>query len=118
LGLLRTGIVDEPLHVLDQCRTTPAMVLSVGDATAEVIAQPLVWDGTALCLGTAEPRTVRWQDDGLSFVDRPQPGDRVSLHWDAVCDLLTPGAFAALHAVTARSLRAVNATAAAAPVLA
>ena len=24
LGLLRTGVVDQPLHVLDQCRTTPA----------------------------------------------------------------------------------------------
>ena len=24
LGLLRTGVVDQPLHILDQCRTTPA----------------------------------------------------------------------------------------------
>ena len=29
LGLMRTGIVDEPLRVLDQCRTTPARVLAV-----------------------------------------------------------------------------------------
>ena len=28
LGLLRAGVVDEPLRVLDQCRTTPARVVS------------------------------------------------------------------------------------------
>ena len=33
LGLLRTGIVDEPLRILDQCRTTPARVVSVDGET-------------------------------------------------------------------------------------
>ena len=118
LGLLRTGTVDEPLHVLDQCRTTPAMVLSVDDETADVLAQPLVWDGTLLRLGSPAHRTVRWRDDGMSFVDRPHPGDLVSLHWDVLCDVITSQAYVALHQVTARSLRAVNASAAARPVLA
>ncbi|HEV8461170.1 MAG TPA: DUF6390 family protein [Gaiellaceae bacterium] len=118
LGLLRTGVVDEPLNVLDQCRTTPAMVLSVDEETANVSAQPLVWDGRVLRLGPLSHRTVRWRDGGLSFVDRPEPGDLVSLHWDVICDRISSQAYAALHAVTARSLRAVNTSAAAAPVLA
>ena len=39
LGLLRSGIVDEPLRVLDQCRTTPALVVSVEGESAEVLAR-------------------------------------------------------------------------------
>jgi len=109
LGLLRTGVVDEPLHILDQCRTTPAVVQAVGDGdTLVVLARPLLWDGVALRLGEPEPRTVRWRDDGLAFLTAPLPGDRVSLHWDFVCDRLSPQAARALDRATRRALHAVN----------
>lgn len=108
LGLLRSGIVDEPLRVLDQCRTTPALVLEVGAETAEVLAEPLLWEDDRLRLGQPERRRVRWQDGGRAFA-RPQPGDLVSLHWDFVCDVLAAEAAARLAAVTRRVLAAVNA---------
>lgn len=108
LGLLRTGAVDEPLRILDQCRTTPAVVQSVAGESLDVLARPLLWDGRVLTLGVPTTRKVRWQDDGLAFVRPPTPGDRVSLHWDFVCDLLSPGAAAALSRATDRALRAVN----------
>lgn len=110
LGLLRTGIVDEPLRVLDQCRTTPALVEAVGPDGARVLARPLVWDGRTLALGPWAPRLVRWQDDGLALVADAQPGDWVSLHWDFVCDRLTPTTTRCLERVTRRVLAAVNAT--------
>ena len=62
LGLMRTGVVEQPLHVLDQCRTTPALVESVGPDTARVLARPLLWDGHALALGSWTRRDVRWRD--------------------------------------------------------
>ena len=34
LGLMRTGVVDQPLRVLDQCRTTPALVESASEDEA------------------------------------------------------------------------------------
>jgi hypothetical protein len=108
LGLLRSGIVDEPLHVLDQCRTTPALVLAVEGEFADVRAEPLLWEDGKLLLGEAAPRRVRWGDDGRAFV-HPAPGDLVSLHWDFVCDVLTSGAAARLAGVTRRVLAAVNA---------
>ncbi len=108
LGLLRTGIVDEPLRILDQCRTTPAVVQTVDGESLDVLARPLLWDGKALRLGDPAARTVRWQDDGLAFVSPPTPGDHVSLHWDFVCDLLSPSAARALARATSRALRAVN----------
>lgn len=108
LGLLRSGIVDEPLHVLDQCRTTAAVVQSVDVETAEVLARPLCWDGTRLRLSEPAPRIVRWRHGGLSFVPDLTSGDRVALHWDFVCDRLLPRAQVALERATARALDAVG----------
>jgi len=108
LGLMRSGVVDEPLRVLDQCRTTPAVVLAVDGDSADVLADPLLWEDGRLCLGEAAPRRVRWRDGGRAFA-RPEPGELVSLHWDFVCDVLTAGAAARLGAVTRRVLAAVNA---------
>ncbi len=108
LGLLRTGIVDEPLRVLDRCRVASAVVESVADETASVRLRPLVWHDGLLGLGPPESRTVRWRIDGRSFVARPKPGDLLSLHWDVVCDRLAPDAARRLVAVTDRALLAVN----------
>jgi Family of unknown function (DUF6390) len=107
LGLLRGGAVEEPLRVLDQCRTTPALVLAVDDGAADVLAEPLLWDDGRLRLGEPQPRRVRWSDGARAFV-RPKPGDLVSLHWDFACDVLTTGAAARLGGVTRRLLAAVN----------
>ncbi len=107
LGLLRGGVVDEPLRVLDQCRTTPALVLAVENETADVLAQPLLWEDGRLRLGEPQSRRVRWRDGGRAFA-RPQPGDLVSLHWDFVCDVLTTETAARLAAVTRRVLAAVQ----------
>jgi hypothetical protein len=107
LGLLRGGVVDEPLRVLDQCRTTPALVLEVGAETAYVLAEPLLWEDDRLRLGQPARRQVRWQDGGRAFA-RPEPGDLVSLHWDFVCDVITTEAAARLAGVTRRVLAAVN----------
>jgi Family of unknown function (DUF6390) len=108
LGLLRSGIVDEPLHVLDQCRTTPALVLSIEGEAANVLAEPLLWDDGRLRLDKPQPRRVRWRDGGRSFV-QPHQGDLVALHWDFVCDVLTTDAAVRLGRVTRRVLAAVNA---------
>ena len=108
LGLLRTGVVDEPLHVLDRCRTTPAVVRAVADSTLDVLLRPLVWNGRTLELGGYVSREVRWRDDGLSMVMEPVPGDWVSLHWDFVCDRLARPAAGVLDRATRRALEAVN----------
>jgi hypothetical protein len=110
LGLMRTGIVDQPLHVLDQCRTTAALVESANGNLARVLARPLVWNGTTLGLGAWARREVRWRDDGLALVGDVSPGDWVSLHWDFVCDRLAPAAARRLERVTRRVLASVNAT--------
>jgi hypothetical protein len=114
---LRTGVVDEPLRVLDQCRTTPAIVQALDGDTVRVLAQPLVWDGSALRLGALRPRAVRWRSDGLAFVSTLRPGQLVSLHWDFVCDVLSPSGALALEHANRRALASVNRSAATAATL-
>jgi Family of unknown function (DUF6390) len=110
LGLLRTGVVDQPLYVLDRCRTTPALVCSSDNETARVLLRPLTWNGRTLELAPPTSREVRWRDDGLALVTKPEPGDWVSLHWDFVCDRLAPLDAARLAYETQRTLAAVNAS--------
>ena len=108
LGLMRTGIVDEPLRVLDQCRTTPARVLAVEGDRAEVIAPLLAWSGRELRLGPWSHRDVHWRADGLAFAETLQPGDWVSLHWDFVCERMTSSRARRLLDATVQALNAVN----------
>jgi hypothetical protein len=109
LGLLRGGFGEQPLHVLDQCRTTAALVVARDGDEADVLAPPLLWEGGALRLGEPAPRRVRWRVGGRSFVPAVGPGQLVSLHWDVVCDVLTPAAASRLEGVTRRVLALVNA---------
>ncbi|HEU5211255.1 MAG TPA: DUF6390 family protein [Gaiellaceae bacterium] len=108
VGLLRTGIVDEPLDVLERCRITPARVVGVRGDVLNTIVRPLAWDGRALRLGPWIDRTARWRDDGLAFVGPPGPGEWVALHWDWVCDRLTAAQASRLTRTTNRTLAAVN----------
>jgi Family of unknown function (DUF6390) len=90
LGLLRSGVVDEPLRVLDQCRTTAGLVLARDGDEADVLAPPLLWEEGTLRLGVPEPRRIRWRDGGRAFVPPPEPGSLVSLHWNFACDCSRP----------------------------
>ena len=101
-------MVEEPLRILDQCRTTPARVVAVDGETVTVRAQPLLDGDGRLTLGAPAEREARWSDGGLAFVGAPVPGDHVSLHWDFVCDVLTPPAARALDRATRQALKAVN----------
>jgi hypothetical protein len=104
--------------VLDQCRTTPALVESIDGDTAAVLARTLLWDGRSLDLGAWAARDVRWREGGLSLVGAPVPGSWVALHWDVVCDELSPAAAATLERATRRALAAANASASTAAALA
>jgi hypothetical protein len=108
VGLLRSGDATEPLRVLESCRITPGRVIEVDGDSATVAAQPLVWDGRALALGTPTPRRADWRRDGLGFLDELCPGDWVSLHWDWVCDRLSSRQAKTLSRYTRRMLALAN----------
>ncbi len=115
LGLLRSGLVDEPLRVLDRCRIRWGRVEATRGEVAVVRSRPLVWDGRMLHLGAPLVEDATVATDGLRLAASLQRGDWCALHWDWVCDRLDLPRVRALRAWTLRQLAAVNAVAHPAP---
>jgi hypothetical protein len=97
--LLGTGMVEQPLHVLDSCRIRWGTVVSREGDEVTVSSRRLSWDGTAL--GLAEPTVEQLPADA-------EPGETLALHWDLVCDRLTPDQVEALEQSTKRELASTN----------
>jgi len=109
-GLLRDGIVDEPLRVIDRCRVSWATVVeSTGVAADEsgpfgvlVRRDPLLWSGSRLVFGHPI----------VEAVSSPFPvdaGDVVAVHWDWICERLDLRQLRWLRSVTSRQLATLHA---------
>ena len=73
-----------------------------------VSSQPLTWDGRTLGFGPPREETATRAADGLGYLNSLQPGDWVSLHWDWVCDRLSPRQLTMLRGYTLRQLEITN----------
>lgn len=113
IGMLRGGIVDAPLQVIERCRIRWATVDVVQGDTAVVTGPSLAWSGSRLHLGPATTEVVRLQRGGLGLVEAVRPGQLVAVHWDWVCDRLTPARQRELERWTRCSLAMANTTPAA-----
>lgn len=109
VGLMRAGWSEHPLRVLDRCRIRWGIVAEVDGDLVTVRYRPLTWDGRDLRLGSSTIERVPAAIEGAGFVRDLQPGEWVSLHWDWVCDRLTPVQLRALRHFTFRHLRMANA---------
>lgn len=96
------------LTVLDRCRIRWGTVHSVVGDQVIVESAPLVWDGIRLELGPPQTETVVRARNGIGMLDDLGPGDRVSLHWEWVCDRLTELQVSRLRSYTLRHLKIVN----------
>ena len=90
-GLLLAGRTPGPaVNVLDRCRIRVGEVVSVDGEEVSVLCRPLAWHGTALVEGDAVTETVRWSIGGSALIDVPPVGALVALHWDWVCEVVSP----------------------------
>lgn len=108
VGLLRAGVVEPSLEVLDRCRIRWGSVLDVDGPSVTVRSRPLVYDGRRLGLGDERIELARWGGHGGSG-DRPTPGAWVALHWDWVCASLDHVQLGRLRRHTATELDRANA---------
>ncbi len=108
VGLMRTGWSEHPLHVLDRCRIRWGRVVETHGDAVSIRYRPLAWNGTALGYGPSSVERVRASFEGTGFVRDLHQGEWVSLHWDWICDRLTPARLRALRHFTLRHLRTVN----------
>jgi len=85
VGMLRSGAVEQALHVLDRCRIRWGTVTARENGTLLVSTQLLSWDGRLLGLA---PQTV---EQVHAPIDDPSigVGDEVAMHWDYVCQRIT-----------------------------
>ena len=108
VGLIRSGVVTEPLHVLDRCRIRWGRVVDVNAETAVVASQPLEWDGHHLVLGAVRNEVAVTGEGALRLGRGLAAGDWCSLHWDWVCDRLEPRQVRSLRHYTQAQISAVN----------
>ncbi|WP_326701236.1 DUF6390 family protein [Streptomyces sp. NBC_01754] len=101
-ALLGGGGHPTAVGVLDRCRIRTARVLRVEGGNAAVRSSPLTWDGETLVPGPEREELVRWSAGGRTLIDALAPGDRVTVHWDWVCDVVTEEQAARVEALEAR----------------
>ena len=108
-GLLLDGRPPGPaVNVLDRCRIRAGVVSEADGEAVTVITRPLAWDGDTLRQAEATTERARWCVDGRALIGAPAVGDVVSLHWDWVCDVLTPAQAQRMVDLDERQRRAVG----------
>jgi uncharacterized protein DUF6390 len=110
LGLMRDGRkAATAVEQLDRCRIRWGTVAAVTGDQVSVRFVPLEWDGFSLVLGQSRLETAQIAVHGTGFLADLAPGEVVSLHWDWVCDRLTPRQLRQLRYFTTRHLDIANA---------
>lgn len=108
VGLMRTGMVSQPLHVLDQCRIRWGEVVEIDGDQAKVRTWPLVLDGDRLVIGGERVESVTWASGGHGLSPELEPGDSVALHWNWVCERLDQKDLTRLQRETGTALQLAN----------
>jgi len=78
------------VSVLDRCRIRSGVVSEIDGEWVVVKSSLLTWDGDSLTPSLPQVEGARWSVNGQSLLPPPAVGDTVALHWDWVCDVLTP----------------------------
>jgi hypothetical protein len=107
---MKTGALKESVEDLDRCRISWGEVEQTEGDILTVKYRPLVLSEGRLTLGEVIQRQARYQVKGQGYLKTPSPGDLVSLHWDWVCDVLTPRQAATLERQTNHHLTLANQT--------
>jgi hypothetical protein len=99
---------EQALSVLDKCRVRWGQVRIVYPDKLVVESQPLLFEHGRLFLGPPQLETVERTLGGVGLVAEFAVGDWVSMHWEWVCDRLSPTQLRALRHYTRQHLEIVN----------
>ncbi len=108
VGLLRGDDLTDVLGAMDSCRIRWGRVLERDGDWLVASVVPLELRDGRLAFGAARPERLRAWWDGAAFVDRAEPGDVVSIHWDWACERLDEPSLGRLVGWTAHELAIAN----------
>lgn len=110
IGMLRAGLTEAPLGVLNSCRVRRGRVLSVDADTATVATDRVEFSSGRLMLSDGEPDvlSVRLGEAGNHPCGHVQQGDMVSVHWDWVCEVIDDRTARAVAVAEHRALSRAN----------
>jgi hypothetical protein len=110
VGLIRGGHVDGIMEILDSCRIRWGRVLErFGDQLVVSATRLELVEGRLRHTEPAVERVQAWRD-ATGFIDVPEPGDVVSIHWAWACDRLDARQLTNLATWTNRHLAIANQT--------
>jgi len=110
VGLIRGGQMNGILEVIDSCRIRWGRVIErIGDQLVVSATRLELVDGHLRHGPAAVERVQAWRD-ATGFIDAPEPGDVVSIHWSWACDRLDSRQLANLISWTDRQLAIANRT--------
>jgi hypothetical protein len=110
VGLIRGGQIDGVLDVMDSCRVRWGRVLRrIGDQLVVSATRLELAEGRLRHGPPAIERVQAWRD-ATGFIEVPEPGDIVSIHWSWACDRLDDRQVRNLVAWTNRQLAIANRT--------
>lgn len=98
VGLLRAGLVDEAITIVDDCRISWGRVTHADASTLTVDRTPLRWIGGQLVFGSTESTVIK-------TLVAAEPGDVVAIHWGWACETLSQRQLTWLEFLTRRQLR-------------
>lgn len=109
-GLTRDRGADIALDRMDHCRVSWGEVIATDGAELVVMRPRIALDDGKLTLSEPCVTKVARQIAGRGFADGAKAGDTVSIHWDWVCEVLSPSALERLRRNTARAMAQANMT--------
>lgn len=110
VGMLRGGRSDAPLQVLDRCRIRRGRVVELhGDEVVVRTDRMRFGSGALSCDPVAGfVERVRLGEDGRRLCGPVEVGDLVAIHWDWVCEVLSPWRWALLGRSEASAIERAN----------
>lgn len=109
-GLMRDRQAQIGIERMDRCRISWGSVTAIDGPELVVERAPLALrDGKLALTAPVSDRVLR-QLDGRGFADDAQVGDTVAIHWNWVCEVLTPSTLERLQRNTRRAMAHANAT--------
>lgn len=108
----RTGHVEREhtLESMDECRISWGTVTAISGPVVNVSTEPLLYMNRKLVLGAPAPRRLVRRLESEYDIEQVAIGDRVSIHWGIICEIISPKQVSALKRYTLRHIALANET--------